>query len=353
MIKKNCIVICLLVVLAMMISLTGCQSGATQSEQASSAAPSVTTSAATESSTAVSAATESSTAKKSYKVGVAQTSINHPFWVAFVKGLQDTAKQYGMDLDIQNGQDDPITQTKQIETFIAQKKDMIIVMACSVDSLVPAVKECNAAKIPVLTINRVLGDGAEIVSYVGCDDEKGGQLQGKAAQDMLGGKGNILLVQGSAGASDTTMRTKGFEDYIAANCPDIKIAAKQNCDHDSNKTMNFIQNALMRFKKGEIDGIVAQGPYDAIAVVKQIKETGRTELLGKIIAFDYPKAVQDAITAGDLYATIDQDPVLEAKLGVEAAFKSLNGEKVENPIYIDLPIVTKDNASTITAAWVD
>lgn len=292
---------------------------------------------------------------KTYQIGIAQTDVMTPFFGQMIKGFIDEAAKCSMKLDIRDGEDDPVKQMNQIETFIAQKKDLIIVVSSQVDALVPVAKKCNEAKIPIVAVNRIVGEGADIVTYVGCDDVEGGRLQGQLVEKMIGKgkKGNIILCQAPLGSAPQVLRQKGLEEYLKANAPDIKIAAEQAVDHDNDKTIAFVSNMLTRFPEGEIDGIVLHGPYEALAAAQAVQSAGRPELLGKIIGFDYPKVVRDAIKDKSLYGTINQEPYLEGVLGIQAAYKYLTGEQVEKSTYIDLPAVDPDNVDDIPEAWDD
>jgi ABC-type sugar transport system substrate-binding protein len=364
--KKTSIVVCALVVLCMIVAMVGCGTGSAPVASSVAPASSAPASVAPASSAPASAAPASSapaSAAASYtekQIGLAQTSVNHPFWVAFMTGLNTEAAKYPLKIDFQSGNDDPDTQTKQIETFITEKKDAIIIVAASVNSLVPAAKECNAANIPVFTINRLLQSPdntsqAQIVCYEGADDYQGGSLQGQAVAKLLNGKGNIIVSGAAAGSSPGVNRTAGLKDYLTKNAPDIKILDVTFNANDNLKAQTYVQNMLTRYPKGQIDAIVVQGPYDAIACAQECQTEGRTELVGKVIGFDYPKVVQDAIKSGLLYATVDQNPMLEGTLGADILNMYFSGQQsqIKNPWYIDLPIITMDNVDTIPPAWVD
>ncbi len=295
---------------------------------------------------------DAGTSSEGYNIGVAMADFKIPFFVRMMKGMEDAADRLGVNLDIQDGKSDPNMQISQIETFIIQKKDLVIIVAAQLDSLVPVADMCIAAGIPIVTVNRQLGEGADIVTYVGCDDRTGGSIQGEILDDLLGGKGNIILCQGSLGSSPQVMREQGLEDYIAENAPDINILAKQPEDWDKAKTIVVVENFLLKYKKGEIDAIVLQGPYEALGAVEAVKSSGRDELLGKIVCFDLPQEVVDSIHDGDIYGTVLQDPQEQGNLGIEVAVRYLNGDRnIEKQTWTDLPKVTVDNIGNYGAAW--
>ncbi len=295
---------------------------------------------------------DTGTSSQGYNIGVAMADFKIPFFVRMMKGMEGAADRLGANLDIQDGKSDPNVQMSQIETFIIQKKDLVIIVAAQLDALVPVADKCIAAGIPIVTVNRQLGEGPDIVTYVGCDDRTGGSIQGEILDELLAGNGNIVLCQGSLGSSPQVMREQGLEDYISKNAPGINILAKQPEDWDKAKTIVVVENFLLKYKKGEIDAIVLQGPYEALGAVEAVKSSGRDELLGKIVCFDLPQEVVDSIHEGEIYGTVLQDPQEQGNLGIEVAVRYLNGDRnIEKQTWTDLPKVTVDNIGNYGAAW--
>jgi ribose transport system substrate-binding protein len=291
-----------------------------------------------------------------FRIGVCGRDFKSPFQTSIYETMEKTAKNYpNLELEIRDGQQDSTVQTNIIQTFIQQKKDLIIVVANQVDALVPAVNQCKEAGIPVINVNVYVGKGADLLTFIGCDSYEGGWKQGELTHQMLGETGKILLVQALLGTDYQIQRTAGLEDYLKQKVPGIQIVDKQTNENDNAKTVTVVQNALTRFPKGQIDGIVVQGPLDAIAAADTCIDAGRTELVGKIIAMDYSTQVEEAIKEGKLFGTVNQDPVKYGVMGIEHAMKYLNGEMkasdFDKQIYIELPAVNKDNVNSMKATW--
>lgn len=354
--KKIRITLCLILSMAMLFVFVGCQSTGTTQEPSDTttedAAPEDTTD---EDANAVDTPEDPETSDEPFQIGVAMADFSIPFFVSMIGGMEEEAEKAGVELDMQDGKSDPNVQVGQIETFMTQGKDLIIVVAAQLDALVPVAKECNAAGIPIITVNRQLGEGADVLTYVGCDDILGGNIQGELVHDLLGEEGKIVIVQGGLGTSPQVMREQGLEEYLAANAPGIEVVAKQTAEWDQSKAITITQNFLTKYAEGEIDAIVSQGPYMTVGIVQGVKAAERDELLGKIIAFDLPQEVVDAITDKDMYGTVLQNPRTQGALGIEVAYKFLSGElqeaDIEAQTWTVLPKVNIDNISEYTAAW--
>ena len=293
---------------------------------------------------------------KTFKVGVCGRDFTSPFQTSLYESMEEAAKAYPeIKLDIRDGEGDPSVQVNILQTFIEQKKDLIVVVANQVDTLIPAINQCVDAGIPVINTNCYVGDGSKILTFIGCDDRVGGYRQGELINKAIGDSGKIALIQATLGTAYQIARTEGIENYISEKAPGIEIVAYECNDNDNAKTVTIMQNLLTRFPAGELDGIVVQGPLDAIAAADACIDAGRDELVGKIVAMDYSTQVEEAIKEGKLYGTVNQDPVTYGKLTVEYIAKYMTGEMkaedFEKEIDIDLPTVDASNVNDTAATW--
>lgn len=99
--------------------------------------------------------------------------------------------------------------------------------------------------------------------------------------------------------------------------------------------------------------MITQGPDDAVGVAEACIAAGRTELLNKITAFDYPSYVKEAIQEGKVYATINQSPALQGQKAAEVVYEYFTNPnaKFEKLTTIELPIVTVKNCEDYEVAW--
>ncbi|MGE5141700.1 MAG: sugar ABC transporter substrate-binding protein [Rudaea sp.] len=313
------------------------------------AAPAPTTAPAVAPTTAPAAAAQVK-ANKNYVIGSMLWNTSVPFYSKFVQGQQDTAKAAGVTLDLQNGNGDLATQVAVIQQFIAKKVDLIIVTPSDAQGIVPVIKQANQAGIPVIAANNRIGEGADVVTFVGADDKEFGKMQGQLLVKAIGNKGNVALVLGALGTSAQILRQQGLTEYLK-DYPDIKIVAQQTADWDNAKALSVVQDLLNKYPKGQLDAIIDQGPEGANAA-KYAFDNGRQDV--KFLMGDYPADVRSGIQAGYIYGTVDQDPLPQGVRAIELGVLWLNGQKDKVPTpndYLPLPIVTKDNVEQYPAAW--
>jgi ribose transport system substrate-binding protein len=195
-----------------------------------------------------------------------------------------------------------------------------------------------------------ISTGAQVVTYVGVDDFVFGQRQGELLAQAIGGKGKVGYILGKLGTSAELDRKAGLEDTLKKH-PDIEIVASQAADWDNTKALAITQDFLSKYPKGSLAAIVDQGP-EGVNGANFAAEQGRTDVT--FIMGDYPLDVRNAILKGTVHGTVDQDPSPQGVNAVKDAVLWLDGKKDKVPSpnhYLDLPIITKENADKYPAAW--
>lgn len=293
------------------------------------------------------------TKEQRYEIGICVANFETPMQISWMNATVERLEEYGgYEVDTQDGKDDPATQLQIIENFIVQDKDLIILSPTQTDSLIPAVRECNEAEIPVVTINRTLGEGAEVLTEVNMDCVEAGRMSAELTDEMLKGKGKIAYLIGVLGSGPQTQESEGFYEYLESET-EIEVVFEQTTEWDKATAIQVVENMLQKYSKGEIDGIVCQGPDDAIGAAAACRAAGRTELLGKIIAFDYPQDVKNAIDDGTLYGTINQSPKQQGLVAAEVVNEYFTNPKAEFEALssIELNFITKGNTEDYEVAW--
>ncbi|MCX5580067.1 sugar ABC transporter substrate-binding protein [Kaistia terrae] len=286
------------------------------------------------------------------RIGFMIWNTSVPFYSNLIKTAEQTAKDLGVELNIQSGNGDLATQISVVQQFIAQDVDMILIAPSDPKGIVPVIRQATAANIPVMAVNTTAdtSTGAKLVTYVGVDDFVFGQRQGELLAQAVGDNAKVGYILGKLGTSAQLAREAGLMDTLKKH-PGIQIIEKQAADWDNSKALAITQDFLSKYPKGEIDAIVDQGP-EGVNGAQFATESGRTDV--KFILGDYPADVRNAIIKGTVLGTVNQDPAPQGKFAIEDAVKFLAGKVSEVPSpnhYLDLPIITKDNVEQHPAAW--
>ncbi len=279
-----------------------------------------------------------SSAKREIVIGCTLQNLSEEF-MTMLKGAMDLElKNYdNVKLIVNNAEGKPDKQASQLDSFIAQKVDAVIISPVDADALAPAVKSVVDAGIPCITCSAdVTGDMGQI--WVGSENENGGEIEAKYIADKLNGKGNVAVLRGPLGAFAEQGRFKGYETAFK-NYPDIKIVFDQTANWQRDEAMSLVENLLTTGT--QIDAILCQNDDMALGALKAVKAAGKE---GKVViaGIDAIKDALDSVKAGELNATCFQDAIGQGKGALDMAVKAANGEKIERT-NIPFELVTKEN----------
>lgn len=285
-----------------------------------------------------------------FRIGSMVWNTSIPFYSNFIQGQQDAAAKLGIEIDVRDGGGELEGQVAVVQEFIAEGFDLILVSPGDAEGIVPVIQQANEAGIPVISVNSTVGEEAEVVTYVGADDYEFGQKQGELLVQAIGEEGRVAYIMGALGVSAQVLRQQGLEDYLA-DYPGIEIIDAQTGNWDNTEALALTQDWLNRYAAGELDAIIDQGP-EGVTGAQWAHDNGRDEVL--FLMGDYPRDVREAIQAGTVYGTVNQDPYPQGYRAVEMAKAWLEGREADVPQphdYLPLPIVTEENVEEYEPAW--
>jgi inositol transport system substrate-binding protein len=280
------------------------------------------------------------------KIGVSMDKFDDNFLTVLRNGMSDYAKtQPGVTLQIEDAKDDVSKQLSQIQNFIANKMDAIIVNPVDTSATAAMTKLAAEAGVPLVYVNREPVDVDNLgpkAAFVASNEKDSGTLETKEICRLLGGKGNILVMEGELSNQAAVQRTKDIHEVISTpDCSGIKIIAEQTAAWDRTKAQNLMTNWLSKGMK--YDAIVSNNDEMAVGAIQALKAASVDTKAAIVGGVD---ATQDALAsmkAGDLKVTVFQDAAGQGKGAVDAALKLAAGGTVEKKVYIPFQLVTPSN----------
>ncbi len=287
------------------------------------------------------ALTACSTSQKSDKVKIGVTLMD--FSTEFGIGLKDymTAKADAMgdvELTVVDAGGDAAKQLQQVETFISQKVDAIIMQPQEQEACSPAIDKAKAAGIPIINCNSLTI--TEPDAYVGSNDSESAEIAMTYIAKQLGGKGNVLMMHGHPGQTAEVKRTEGAMDILAQN-PDMTLLDEQTADWDRAESMTLMENWIQAYGD-QINAVFCQNDEMALGALNALVQAGKKDNV-LVVGVD---AIDDALQSvkdGKMDATVYQDCKGQAEGAIEAAYKLAKGESVEKEILIPFILVTTEN----------
>jgi ribose transport system substrate-binding protein len=271
-----------------------------------------------------------------YTIGLSLSTLNNPFFVTLRDGAQAAADAAGVELIVVDAQDDSAREATNIEDLIQRGVDALLINPTDADAIVPSIERANAAGIPVFTIDRA-ASGGEIVSHIASDNVAGGRMAAEFLCTALGGEGMVVELEGIAGTSAARDRGQGFNEYMSSECAGVEIVARQTANFNRAEGLTVFENILEA--QPVIDGVFAHNDEMILGAIEAARAANRA---GEIVfvGFDAIDDAVAAVEAGDLAATVAQQPSEMGRLGIETAVRYLNGETVESYIPVALSLVT-------------
>jgi len=285
------------------------------------------------------------------KIGVSMDKFDDNFLTVLRNGMSEYAKsQSGVTLQIEDAKDDVSKQLSQVQNFIANKVDAIIVNPVDTSATAAITKVAADAGVPLVYVNREPADVDKLgpkAAFVASDERQSGTLETQAICKLLGGKGDILVIEGELSNQAAVQRTKDVHEVIATPaCSGIKVIAEQTAAWDRLKAQNLMTNWLSKGLK--YDAVIANNDEMAIGALQAMKAAGvdtKTAIVGGV------DATQDALAsmkAGDEKVTVFQNAAGQGKGAVDAALALAAGKTVEKKVYIPFELVTPDNLANYT-----
>src|ERR1700678_1242510 len=280
------------------------------------------------------------------KIGVSMDKFDDNFLTVLRNGMADYAKTVpGLSLQIEDAKDDASKQISQVQNFIANKVDAIIVNPVDTSATAAITKAAADAGVPLVYVNREPADVEKLgpkAAFVASNETESGTLETKEICKLLGGKGNILVIEGQLSNQSAVQRTKDIHEVISTpDCNGIKIIAEQTGEWDRTKGQNLMTNWLSKGMK--FDAVVSNNDEMAVGALQAMKSAGVDTKKAIVGGVD---ATQDALAsmkAGDLKVTVFQDAAGQGNVAVDAALALAAGKTVEKKTYIPFQLVTPAN----------
>jgi ribose transport system substrate-binding protein len=287
------------------------------------------------------AKTEPSKAKGGWTIGVSVLTMTNPFFKEIADAMADEAKKHGMEVVAVSGENDPSRQYAQVKEFIVKKVSAIVLTPCDSRAVGAAIKEANAAGIPVFTADIAsIADGAKVVSHVATDNYSGGREAAKAIMKGLGNNGKVAIVDHPV-IESVMLRTKGFRDELAAAKSPIEVVAVVPGKGAKDESFKATQDVLTAH--GDLNGIFAINDPSALGAYAAVEKAG---LAGKvlIVGFDGQMEGKQAIKAGKIYADPIQFPDRIGRTTVGLIVKYLEGVTPAKEVLIPTKLYFREDA---------
>ena len=285
-------------------------------------------------------------------IGVTMFDYNDTFRTLLRNGVDAASKKAGAKVQFEDAKQDVGTQLNQIQNFISQKVDAIIVQAVDTDATPKITQLASKAKIPLIYINARPSDFDKLpagVAVVASDELYGGTVQAQAVCKQLGGKGNALILMGNLIHEAARLRTQAVETAFKSDkaCAGMKLVDKREGKWSRTDAQDITTNWLTAGVK--FDTIIANNDEMALGAINALKAAKKWD--GKVVVagIDATRDAMASMKAGDLKVTVFQNAAAQGAGSVEAALKLMKGQKVDKFVNVPFELVTPENMANYAA----
>ncbi|HUK66080.1 MAG TPA: substrate-binding domain-containing protein [Anaeromyxobacteraceae bacterium] len=245
-------------------------------------------------------------------LGFSIASLSNPFPAAVLEGARAAADKLGVELVVVDAEEKTEKQTIDLEDLLKSQARAVLLYAVDPKQVAPSVEKANLAEVPVITIERAVS-GAKVACHVASDDAAGGRLVGEYLCRLLGGRGEVAELQGSAGSAVARRRGQGFGSALR-NCHGVRLAAIETAHSDRAEALTVTENLLQAHPA--VGAVFAQDDEMALGALHASRAGNHpVHIVGYGATVDAVKAVE----ACELAATVDPQPALMGRLAVEKA----------------------------------
>jgi ribose transport system substrate-binding protein len=283
-------------------------------------------------------------AKKSYTIGFSNISVVNTWRVQMVRELESAAKRENVKLYITDAGGDVTKQISDVQDLISRGIDALLITPGSPTATNAVMKKALNSGIPVVAFNSDVEGEDNYTAFVGTDEKEFGYVISKWLLQQIGGKGNIVVLNGIAGNSISNDRFEGLQKALA-ELPDggknVKILAQYNADWAYDKGKQAMEQALAAFPT--IDGVWSQGGAMAQGAMEAIQAAGRKMV--PVTGEDnngYLKLWKKLQPEG-FKGVAASEPTWQSVTALETALDILNGKQVKKKTYIPVPLITDEN----------
>ena len=281
------------------------------------------------------------------KIGVSMSQFDDT-WLTYLRESMDTkAKSYpdGVKLQFEDARSDVVRQLSQVESFISQKVDAIVVNPVDTAATKKITEAAVKAGIPLVYVNRRPDDLKlpKGVVTVASNDLEAGQMQMQYLAEKMGGKGDIVILLGDLANNSTTNRTKGVKEVLT-KYPNIKIEQEQTGIWLRDKGMTLVNDWLTQGRK--FDAVVSNNDEMAIGAAMALQQAGVAKGSVLIAGVDGTPDGLNAVKKGSLLVSVFQDAKGQADGSIDTAVKMARNEPVEPAVWVPYRLITLQNVDT-------
>ncbi|RYG86636.1 sugar ABC transporter substrate-binding protein, partial [bacterium] len=262
-------------------------------------------------------------------IAVVPMGTTHEYWKALHAGAEDAAKELNVDIQWKGPlkEDDRAGQIGIVQGFTADNVSGIVLAPLDANALVRPVSEAMAKKIPVIVVDSPLGGeaGKDYTALIATNNKLGGSLGASRLAELLGDKGNVVMLRNAEGSASTAAREEGFLEEMKKH-PGIKVISD---NQRGGRTQSDAQTKAMQMVDvlRQANGIFCSNESTSAGMLQALNQNGMAGKV-KFVAFDSSPTLVTGLKSGNIDALVVQNPRKMGYEGVKAIVTKIKGGTV-------------------------
>jgi ABC-type sugar transport system substrate-binding protein len=228
-----------------------------------------------------------------------------------------------VQLTIMDGRIDAFVQSNLMDSAITEKYDAVLFVPVDVNAGNAPVQRAVDAGIPVFGSNSLITKMNLYTSFINSDDVQAGEIEAKSVIDKMGGKGNVVIIEGPIGQSAQIQRKEGIDKILAAN-PDVKVLEIKTANWSRAEAQSLMENWLTAHPD-RINGVIAENDEEMLGALQAVKARNIPPTKIALAGIDGITDALVAVKRGEAMTTL-QDATGQAQGLVDLALRHLQGD---------------------------
>jgi ribose transport system substrate-binding protein len=277
-------------------------------------------------------------------IGVSLPQDDNPFYIGMLKGIRARAAELGWDVTTVSSNEDKLKQINGVQDLVAKGVKGILISPIDAVGVNAAYDAAAAGKIPIVSLARGSTSPNQTI-HVAMDEVQVGRDIAEWTVKKIGGKGKIAMLMGPSGAPTFRNLAQGYNEVLS-KYPDIQVVFKTDGPLTRERGLKNTEDALVA--NPDLKAIYAANDDLALGAMQAVlaaSKNGQTIVTGMN---GVPPALK-AVKEGNVAMTVELNPVLWGRLGVDVLATYLKGEKVEPRVFIKHVIIDGTNVDDVLA----
>jgi inositol transport system substrate-binding protein len=277
------------------------------------------------------------------EVVVSFNDLSQPFFVAMRRELEDEAGKLGVKVQVLDAQNNSSKQISDLQAAAVQGAKVVIVAPTDSRALATAADDLAGQGVAVISVDRNISGGKTAVPHVGADNVAGGRAMADWVVRSYPGGARVVVITNDPGSSSSIERVKGVHEGLAAGGAAFKIVTEQTANSKRDQALTVTQNILTSMRDTPPDAILCLNDDMAMGALEAVRAAGLDSGKVKVLGFDAIPEALARIKAGEMAATVEQNPGLQIRNALRQAVAKIKSGEAPKSVSLKPVLITSAN----------